>query len=237
MTIDPAGATDAHPASSAPTTNLGHGAAGARVADRLREAIIDGAFPPGTRIRQEDIASQYAASRAPVREALRILESEGLITRVANAGAWVSRLNLAECEELYRVRERLEPLLLSMNVPLLTDVDITNLSDLAHQMERAADVEEFLALDRTFHMTTYAAAETTMLRTTVVRLWNRTHHYRRAFTGAVRADGEDTAVHLDHHMLVAAIKRRDADEAEEVLHRHIRRTRMGLERHPEIFEN
>ncbi|GGH43700.1 GntR family transcriptional regulator [Microbacterium album] len=232
--IDPHGAYEGTPADSAVAANSGHGSAGVRIADGVRAAILEGAYPPGTRVRQEDLADQYAASRVPVREALRILEAEGLITRVANAGAWVSQLNLAECEELYRVRERIEPLLLAMNVPLLAPA-VDDLAELAARMERAADAEEFLSLDRAFHLATYAAADTTMLRETVVRLWNRTHHYRRAFTRVARAHGEDAAVHLDHRLLVEAIRRGDADEAEDVLYRHVRRTRVELARHPEIF--
>ena len=98
------------------------GIAGARVADELREAILRGAHPPGTRLRQEELAAQYGASRVPVREALRILEAEGLVTTVANTGAWIARLSLDECVELYQVRERIEPLLLRYSLPHLTPV-------------------------------------------------------------------------------------------------------------------
>lgn len=214
----------------------GHGGAGARIAAHVRDAILEGAYAPGTRIRQEDLAGRHGASRAPVREALRILEAEGLVTRVANTGAWVSRLNLAECEELYQVRERLEPLLLRLNVPLLTDADIGALDGLSDRMELATDAEDFLALDRSFHMTTYSAADTVLLHETVVRLWNRTHHYRRAFIRVARSQG-DTSAHLDHRLLIAAIRRGDADEADDLLRRHIRRTRLELARHPEIFHS
>lgn len=212
----------------------GHGGAGARIAGRIREAILLGAYTPGVRIRQDDLADRYGASRAPVREALRLLEAEGLVTRVANAGAWVSRLNLSECEELYQVRERLEPLLLRLNVPLFTEADLDELADLTERMEMAADAEEFLALDRQFHLATYAVAPTTMLHETVVRLWNRTQHYRRAFVRVARSTG-DASAHYDHRLLVAALRRRDADEAESLIEHHIRRTRLELARHPEIF--
>ena len=70
---------------------LTHGAAGARIAAELREAILAGEYAPGARIRQEDLADRHGASRVPVREALRMLEAEGLVTLVANTGAWVSR--------------------------------------------------------------------------------------------------------------------------------------------------
>lgn len=210
-----------------------HGRAGSGIADTLRDEILRGIHPPGTRIRQEALAARHTTSRIPVREALRILEAEGLVTLVANSGAWVSRLTLAECEELYLVRERIEPVLLGMNAPLLAPHDLDLLDDLAGQMERA-DAEDFLRLDRAFHFATYAPAQTVMLGDTVRGLWNRTHHYRRAFVGAahVRHDG---SAHHDHRLLVAALRRGDAEEAAHVLERHIRRTRIELERHPEIF--
>jgi DNA-binding GntR family transcriptional regulator len=211
-----------------------HGAAGARIASELRDAILDGEYVPGARIRQDDLAERYGASRVPVREALRMLESEGLLTLVANTGAWITRLTLADCDELYRIRERLEPLLLSYSVPALSDSAIEHFAELADAMEAADDVEEFLRLDREFHLRSYAGAETSVLGDLVLGLWNRTQHYRRAFTRVFRTEG-DRSVHHDHQLLVAAFRRRDTEEAERVLAAHIRRTRLELARHPELF--
>lgn len=212
-----------------------HGAAGARIASELRDAILAGEYAPGARIRQEDLADRHGASRLPVREALRMLEAEGLLTLVANTGAWVTKLTLADCEELYRIRERIEPLLLSYSVPHLSEQAIDQLAELADAMEIAGDVEAFLRLDREFHLGSYAAADTAVLGDLVLGLWNRTQHYRRAFTRVFRSGGERD-VHHDHHLLVAAIRRRDAEEAERIQSAHIRRTRLELARHPEIFE-
>src|ERR1700749_80602 len=83
-----------------------------RIAESLRTAILDGSYRPGERIRQEDVAARSGASRIPVREALRMLAAEGLVTLVPNSGAWVTRLTMAECAELYLIREGLQPLLL-----------------------------------------------------------------------------------------------------------------------------
>ena len=80
----------------------------------------------------------------------------------------------------------------------------------------SADVEEFLALDRAFHLSCYDLVPTSVLGDLVRQLWNRTQHYRRAFTRVFRSEG-DRSVHHEHHLLVAAIRRRDADEAERVL--------------------
>ena len=210
------------------------GVTGSRVADELRAAILRGAYPPGTRLRQEELATQYGASRVPIREALRILEAEGLITTVANAGAWIASLSPDECAELYQVRERIEPLLLRYSLPHLTAADIDRLSELAEQMRTTRDIEHFLALDREFHLGSYRGAETTFLRPTVERLWNATQHYRRAFTRLLDVES-NRIVHDEHHMLVAAIRENDPDEAERVLFGHIRRTRLQLTRHPEVF--
>jgi DNA-binding GntR family transcriptional regulator len=215
------------------TRTIPHGAAGSRIADDLRSAILAGSYRPGARIRQDDLADQHGASRLPVREALRMLESEGLVTFVPNTGAWVTSLSLADCEEMYQIRERIEPLLLRYNVPMLSEETIDHLSELALAMEHGDDVEHFLALDREFHLSCYTAAQTSLLSDTVLQLWNRTQHYRRAFMQVFRPS--DRSVHHEHHLLVAAIRRRDLDECERVLASHIRRTRQELARHPEIF--
>ncbi|GFG52081.1 GntR family transcriptional regulator [Mycolicibacterium agri] len=210
------------------------GVTGARIADELRGEILRGAYPPGTRLRQEELAAQYGASRVPIREALRILAAEGLITTVANAGAWIASLSLEECAELYQVRERIEPLLLRYSMPYLTADDVDRLAQLAEDMRNTSDVERFLELDREFHLGSYRCAETTFLGPTVARLWNNTQHYRRAFTRLLDVES-NRIVHDEHHMLVAAIRESDADEAERVLFGHIRRTRLQLARHPEVF--
>jgi DNA-binding GntR family transcriptional regulator len=215
---------------------LRDGVTGARVADQLRAAILHGAYPPGTRLRQEELAAQYGASRVPVREALRILEADGRITTVAHTGAWIASLSLEECAELYQVRERIEPLLLRYSLPHLTPAEVDHLGELAEQMRKTRDIERFLELDREFHLGSYGGAETRFLGPTIERLWNATQHYRRAFTRLL--DGESNRIlHDEHHMLVAAIRGNDPDEAERVLFGHIRRTRLQLTRHPEVFSN
>ncbi|NUT57515.1 MAG: GntR family transcriptional regulator [Agromyces sp.] len=212
-----------------------HGAAGRRIADALRRDILDGVLAPGTRIRQERLAEEYGASRVPVREAIRALEGEGLVTVVANTGAWVSRLSLAECDELYRVRERIEPLLIRMSIPGLGETDAAELARLADAMESAADADEFVRLDRAFHDLTYRGAETLMLGDTVAQLWNRTQAYRRVYSRLFLRHAA-RAVHHEHHLLVHAIETGDADDAERVLLGHIRRTRLALAQHPEVFD-
>ena len=211
------------------------GDAGARIAEGIRQGILEGLYPPGTRIRQEEVAERFGASRVPVREALRILEHDGLVTLVANTGAWVAELTLAECEEIYQMRERLEPLLLRLSAPSLTDGDVDRLLGLAERMVATSDVDDFLALDREFHLGGYAGATTTQLGELVVKLWNTTQPYRRAYTQSIDDDAR-RIVHDEHHLIVAALRDGDIDDAERVLAGHIRRTRRRLAHHPELFE-
>jgi len=213
-----------------------HGAAGTRIADDLRQSILAGEYEPGARIRQEDLADRHGASRLPVREALRVLEGEGLVTVVANTGAWVSRLSLAECEEMYQIRERIEPLLLTMSIPGLSDHTLAELESLASEMAETDSVEEFLQLDRAFHLLSYSGAHTVQLGDLVHRLWNTTQHYRRAYTRLLDPDS-NRIVHDEHHMLLLAMREHDGQAGEQVLAGHIRRTRLHLARHPEIFEH
>lgn len=216
-------------------TTLPHGEAGATIAAALRDEILGGGYQPGERIRQQELAGRHGASRVPVREALRILEADGLVTMVANAGSWVSRLSAQECTEMYQMRERIEPLLLSYSAVALPAYIIEQLQDLADAMQQSADAEQFIRLDRTFHLLSYSAASTITLGDTVLRLWNRTQHYRRAYTRMFRAERDDS-VHYDHQLLVAALRNGDTEDAERVLAGHIRRTRLALARHPEIFD-
>ncbi len=205
-----------------------------RIAASLKEEILVGKYPPGTRIRQEDIAEQFGASRSPVREALRMLQAEGLINLVAHTGAWIAELSLAECEEMYQIRERIEPLLLRLSIPGLSEDQIKQLDEIIQKLEKNKDIEAFLKLDREFHLLTYAGANTALLDEMVQRLWNTTQHYRRAYTKLLAGNGFKPA-HYEHHLMLSAIKKKDLDDAERVLYGHIRRTRFELAQHPDVF--
>jgi DNA-binding GntR family transcriptional regulator len=207
-----------------------------QIANSLKEEILSGKYPPGIRIRQEDIAEQFGASRSPVREALRILEAEGLINLVAHTGAWISHLSLSECEEMYQLRERIEPLLLRLSIPHITDSLVHDLQKLVLQMEATTDVETFLRLDRQFHLLSYSKAETVLVGEMVNRLWNTTQHYRRAYSQMMASTSFKPA-HYEHHLLLTSIIKGDLDDAERILFGHIRRTRLELAKHPDVFNS
>ena len=95
-------------------------AASQRVFRALKDDILNGVLPPGLQIRQEAVAEQFGVSRVPVREALRQLESEGLLTSELHRGAFVSNRSLDEVEEMLDIRQALELCALKLALPNLT---------------------------------------------------------------------------------------------------------------------
>lgn len=206
-----------------------------RIAEELRDKILSGELAPGTRIRQEEVASALGASRLPVREALRILQAQGLVVIRAHTGAWVSEMDLDECQITYKMRERLEPLALAESIPNLAPETMARLDELQKQIEANDDIEEFMRLDKELHLLSYSGNPYRELGELIEKLWNTTQPYRRAYvqrSGHVR----DWVINAEHRLLLDAIRRSDTQDAERILTGHIRRTRLALlpvlEHHP-----
>ena len=212
----------------------GVGAASARVADYLRHAILTGEIRPGEWIRQEEVAERLGSSRLPVREALRILEAEGLTEHERHRGARVPSLSRHEVDVIYRMREQLEQLAIAESIPHLSDARIRHLEQVQEQIEANEDVATFLELDREFHLSSYTGCAIEQLTSTVTRLWNSTAHYRRTFV-QLTGPGRKWVIDAEHRLLLDAIARRDVVDAERCVAGHIRRTRIELGRHPEVF--
>ncbi len=207
---------------------------GLRVTGEIRQKILSGEFAPGLRMRQEELAAQFGTSRVPVREALKQLESEGLVVIVPNSGVWIARVDINECVEMWKIRERIEPLALGESLPHLTDEDILGLEEICRAIDATTDVEEFLRLDRQFHLASYRATAMPTLIPMIERIWNTTQHYRRAYTMLLGRE-RFWIIQCEHGLLMEAIKRRDVEDSERALYSHIRRTRMELERNRTAF--
>jgi DNA-binding GntR family transcriptional regulator len=210
-------------------------AASERVAEHLRRAILSGAIQPGQRVRQAQVADHLGASRLPVREALRMLEAEGLIEHQPRRGARVPRLDMHELRVVYQMREQLEPLALAESLPHLTATDLERLEALQSEIEQDDGDARFLELDRELHLLTYSGCPIDQLTSMVTRLWNTTQPYRRAYVG-LSGPGRRWVINAEHRLLLDAIARRDSIDAQHCVSAHIRRTRVELEKHPEIFD-
>lgn len=205
-----------------------------RVADILAERILSGDLAPGARIKQDVLAEELATSRIPVRDALRMLESRGLVTMRANAGARVTSLTRRDLEVSYEIRERIEPLLLADSAPNLTGEDFAELRAVMERNERITDVDEAIALGREFHWITYRRHNTPLLAQIVERVWDTTQSYRRAYLKLAMGGGNRTH-DVEHQLLFDAIVKREIETAQAALVMHIRRTRTGLLRYGHLL--
>tara|TARA_R100000365_G_C2748618_1_gene80803 strand:- start:2723 stop:3364 length:642 start_codon:yes stop_codon:yes gene_type:complete len=198
------------------------------IAADVREKILTGVLKPGERIKQEILAERYGTSRIPVREALRILENSGLVIFIPNNGAWVADLDMTECIEVYKIRERLEPLALSESIKNMNEETENRLMGLVEHIEAAPDIESFLQIDREFHLLSYSRSRMPDLMKIIEKFWNTTQHYRRSYS-RILGDNGQWIIHAEHRMIMNAIAQRDLKEAENLIEAHIRKTRLILE--------
>lgn len=193
----------------------------------IRSAIQGGQFKPGERLREYELAEQIGLSRTPIREALSRLETEGLVSHDATRGVVVAELDYSMVTELYYMREVLEGTAARLVAQHASDVEISILDDLCHQYEAALGDEAALtASNRRFHDTLYRCSHNRYLLNMVTVL----HDALSLLGGTTLSDPERAAETLrEHRSVVAAIRARDADAAEQALRTHIRmaqKTRM-----------
>ena len=191
------------------------------VSESLREKILSGELAEGAQLRQDAIAAAYGVSRIPVREALRQLESEGLVTFFPHRGAVVAELSLGEIEELFENRALLECDLLARAMPKQTEADLAAAAAILDAYEAAfdkADVGKWGQLNWTFHAALYAPANRPRSMALVQNLHNNTDRYLRLqllLTGGVARAEEE------HRSLLALCRRGDSTAACDLLRRHI----------------
>lgn len=191
-----------------------------RVSHAIREAILDGTLKPGERLVQDELSEQLGVSRMPVREALRQLESEGLITFQTYKGAIVNEFTKEDIIEIYHLRALLEPEALALSIPHLKADDLQTLDSLCAEMEQHADdPEAYTRLNSQFHRLLIAGCKWERLKKMVNALWTGfplyTPHYIK---------GQIAHSNKEHRQILNSVKRKDADEAKQLFAKHIRRS-------------
>ncbi|HUF27390.1 MAG TPA: GntR family transcriptional regulator [Gemmatimonadaceae bacterium] len=187
----------------------------------LRERIVRGVYRDGAPLRQDALAEELGVSRIPVRESLRQLEAEGLVTFSPHRGAVVSTLSLPEIEEVFFLRAELEGDLLRRAVPRMTtdQLDLSlEILDRYDRMLDAGDIAGYGEMNWQFHSTLYAPAERPITMVIVHRLHQHSDRYLRVQLALTR--GESRASE-EHRAIVAAARRGDARLACRLLREHI----------------
>jgi DNA-binding GntR family transcriptional regulator len=178
--------------------------------DRLREDLLSGELRPGEQLVQETLAERYGVSRVPVREALKMLESEGQVDYHPHRGYFVAELSVEDLHEVYRLRALLEAEAIERAVPHLSDDDVTAIADLLDEVDRAASVPDVVALtnaNRRFHFAIFEASGMTRLSRLLAQLWDATDMYRALYF-ANKPNRDRVAA--EHVAMVDALRKRDA---------------------------
>jgi DNA-binding GntR family transcriptional regulator len=198
------------------------------VLSAVRTGILSGVIEPGERLRQEELAEIFDTSRIPVREALRALEYEGLVTSEPHRGFTVTTLDADHITEIYELRSLLESQAVRLAVPLLTDEDLRDLEQLSHQMADASNPEAALAARERFYLRLYSVSGRPRLVGLIARLrqevartlrWPTLQHassFHEHFWEAVKEGEAERAVSqlTAHYGRVATLIRRYLREAE-----------------------
>ena len=127
-----------------------------RICETLREAIVEGALPSGAALRQDELAARFGFSRMPIRDALRQLETEGLVTIHPTKGAFVAPMDAAEIREIYAIREVLETEALRLSCPWLTGETLQEAARLLDRIDAEPNAARWGALNAAFHSLLYS---------------------------------------------------------------------------------
>ncbi|MET0135595.1 MAG: GntR family transcriptional regulator [Kibdelosporangium sp.] len=185
----------------------------------IRELIITGELPAGKQLRQRDLAARFNVSQTPVREAMRRLESEGLVIGDAHRGFTVVEADAGSTEENYQIRAVLEGLGASLAAPRIDEAGIVKLTGLNERMRALAeDDPSYSELNREFHFTLYEYAHSPLLLSLMRLLWQALH-------GGPRVTRTHVESAAQHDLIIDALRRRDSAAAQQVTYDHI----MGAE--------
>jgi DNA-binding GntR family transcriptional regulator len=190
-----------------------------QVAEVLREKILRGELPGGQYVRQEAIAQQLGVSRLPVREALMLLESQGLVQNVKYKGALVVSLSAHEIEEVYALRALLERFLLEHAFEHLDENILDRAEAIIDRSWRTRSIEEWADLNWQFHKTLYEPANLELTLKTLEQVLARADRYfrlQRNLSAKLKASNDE-----QHRQVLALVRQGKRAEAVAAMTSHI----------------
>jgi DNA-binding GntR family transcriptional regulator len=189
-------------------------------AARIRGLIIDRVLLPGEKIRQVELAERLGVSRSPLREALRTLESEGVVTYVTNRGYVIARLDEEDLVQIFRMRALLEGELLR-TITRPEPAVLSQLKDMNDAMMAAIDARDVVKLlrsNREFHFTIFELSPLNQFRREVERLWQLSEGYSAQWWW--RMPEARTRINIEHKSIISALRKFDLDRLVELCDAH-----------------
>lgn len=223
---------DGTPQTSAPNPDVpARDAAGSRITrrslhdaatERLRDMIIEGAFMPGERLSERELCERFGISRTPLREALKVLASEGLVDLRPNRGAAIAPLTLAELEQTVEVLAALEALAGGLAARRASDADLAEVKALHYEMlahHARGDLPSYFKCNQAIHRRIMQATYNAPLAATYQGLNARIRRFR--YMANLSRERWDTAV-AEHERILDALVNRDEARLSHLLAQHLR---------------
>lgn len=202
------------------------------VAERLRQELLDGTIPAGSRMLPKAIAERFALSLVPVREALSHLEAEGLVVTTPQRATFAAEIGLDDLAGIYDLRRIVEPELACRAAARATDEDRRNCQVAVESLLKATSYSsDFFLAHRNFHWQLLAPAATTIVRSVLERLWQSVDRY---FALAVRPNPECNtpeyfqAYKDEHSLLARKFVEGDGSSLRQLLTDHLSETERRL---------
>ncbi len=189
--------------------------------ERIRGLIVDGSLPAGTKIPEKDLCATFGVSRTPMREALKVLAVDGLVSLEPNRGAWVSKLTIEELEEVFPVMGALEALSGELACKHITDEECADIEDLHNQMVehfQDGDLDRYFHTNQQIHEAILAAANNATLSAQYRSLAARVRQAR--YLANMSEERWRQAVE-EHEEIINALKNRDSEKLADTLKRHL----------------
>ncbi len=207
--------------------------------DRLHTMIVEGTLPPGGKIPEKALCERFGVSRTPMREALKVLAADGLVSLAPNRGAWVSKMTVAELEEVFPIMGALEALSGELACERITDTQIEHIRNLHKEMlthYRAGDLTGYFRANQKIHEAILEAADNATLATQYRTLASRV---RRARYLANMSDERWARAVAEHEQILQALENRQGAQLAVILRQHLKNkfetVRQWLATHGEDF--
>ena len=185
-----------------------------KILENIRDAIISGILPSGSRVSEPDLAERYGISRTPIREAMRQLESEGYLTVIPRKGAVVTSFSEKDVEEFYAIKSILEGFAAKQACARLTTKDIDRLESINQRLSELAeqgDVKQFFKVHNDFHEVFIKAANNDKLREMINTLVTR---FQRLRLMSLSQPGRMLVSVQEHQKIIGAFKDKCCEQAE-----------------------
>ena len=198
------------------------------VSDALRQAIRDGLLPPGERLMEIPLAEELGVSRTPIREAIRILEQEGLVVMIPRRGTYVADMSLKDVTEVFELRSILEELAAELDAERITNEEIEaleqHLVEIGNYMNEN-NLDKVVQADILFHEILYKASRNDRLVEMINNLREQTLRFR---TLSMSQTGRLAKTWDEHRQLVEAISDRDVERARQIARIHMEESEKTL---------